>query len=195
MADALDGHGGRRGPPRTTLVRIAAPVGVVSSALMVEGASGTPLSNSAVPGVGTGMMPWAHFTVPLPVGTGVLVKCSTASRSNPTAAPTMSAMLSSRADFVEVDALERHPVNGRFGHRDLAEDRGREFALLQRKRAFSEDRFHVRQEAVVFLVGGFDGRFGRGEAAPLHSLDFEFNRQAERVEPPREWPRPARRRR
>ena len=78
----------------TTAVRIAAPVGVVSSAFTTELASGTPLSSSAVPGVGTGMMPCAHFTVPLPAATGELVNDSTPSRSRPTAAPTMSAMLS-----------------------------------------------------------------------------------------------------
>ena len=80
---------------RTTAVRIAAPVGVVSSVLMVDGASGTPFRSSAVPGVGTGMIPCAHFTVPLPVGTGELVNASTSSMSSPTAAPTISAMLSS----------------------------------------------------------------------------------------------------
>jgi hypothetical protein len=79
----------------TTLARIAAPVGVVSSNSTFDAASGTPLSSSSVPGVGTGMMPWAAFTVPVPVGTGELVKRSTPSRSSPTAAPTMSAMLSS----------------------------------------------------------------------------------------------------
>ena len=39
-----------------TAVRIAAPVGVVSSPFTVDRASGTPLSSSAVPGVGTGMI-------------------------------------------------------------------------------------------------------------------------------------------
>ncbi len=59
---------------------------------------------------------------------------------------------------------------------------GREFALLRRERAFGEDRFDVRQEAVVLLVGRFDGRFGGGEPAPLHPLDFQLDRQSERIE-------------
>ncbi len=41
----------------TTVAKIAAPVGVVNSAWIVEGRSGAPFSNSAVAGVGTGMMP------------------------------------------------------------------------------------------------------------------------------------------
>ena len=79
----------------TTVVRIAAPVGVVNSPFTADGASGTPLSSSSVAGAGTGMTPWAHFTVPLPVGTDELVNFSTPNRSRPTAAPRMSAMLSS----------------------------------------------------------------------------------------------------
>ncbi len=107
---------------RTTVVRIAAPVGVVSSVLMVDGASGTPFSSSAVPGVGTGMMPWAHFTVPLPVGTGVLVNVLDPSRSKPDRRADDVRDAVQRADLVEVDALQRHPVNGRLRDRDLAED-------------------------------------------------------------------------
>ena len=79
----------------TTLVRIATPVGVASSPRTGHFAIGTPFNNSAVPGVGTGIIPWAHFTVPLPTATGDEVKRSAPSRSKPTAAPMMSAMLSS----------------------------------------------------------------------------------------------------
>ena len=57
----------------TTVARMAAPVGVVSSALIDEGDSGTPLRRAAVPGAGMGIRPWAHLTIPLPVGTERLV--------------------------------------------------------------------------------------------------------------------------
>src|SRR5438309_1817408 len=63
----------------TTVVRMAAPVGVVSSERTDDGASGTPRSNSAVAGAGTGIRPWAHCTMPEPVGTARLVKRSTPS--------------------------------------------------------------------------------------------------------------------
>jgi hypothetical protein len=49
----------------------------------------------AVAGAGTGLRPWAHFTVPLPGGTDRQVIRSTLSKSIATAAPAMSAMLSS----------------------------------------------------------------------------------------------------
>ena len=80
-----------KGPNRsTTVVRIAAPVGVVSSISTVDSASGTPLRISAVAGAGKAMRPWAALIQPFPGGTGLASNRSTPSRSRPTAEPTMS---------------------------------------------------------------------------------------------------------
>ena len=127
-------------------------------------------------------MPWAAFTVPVPVGTGELVNRSTPSRSRPTADADDVGDAVEGTDLVEVDALERHAVDRRLGLGELAEDAPRQFALLRRQRRLGEDRLDVGQEAVVLLVGGLDGRLGRGEAAAVHPLDLELDRQAERVE-------------
>ena len=79
------------GPNRsTTVVRIAAPVGVVNSISTIDSASGTPLSISAVAGAGSAVRPWAALIQPFPGGTGLASKQSTPSRSRPTADPTMS---------------------------------------------------------------------------------------------------------
>lgn len=56
-----------RGPKwRTSWARMAAPVGVVSSAETSICRSGIPLKISAVAGAGRGKEPWAHWIVPVP---------------------------------------------------------------------------------------------------------------------------------
>ncbi len=76
------------------VVKMAAPVGVVNSKGTFDSAKGTPWSNSAVAGAGMLHSPWAILTRPVPVGTGDATIRSTPSRSQPTEAPTMSAIAS-----------------------------------------------------------------------------------------------------
>ena len=76
----------------TSVARMAAPVGVVNSPSIVDSANGMPQSNSAVAGAGTLSSPCAIVIRPMPVGTGEATRRSTPSRSQPTAAPTMSAI-------------------------------------------------------------------------------------------------------
>ena len=71
---------------------MAAPVGVVNSPSTVEAASGTPRKSSAVAGAGMLDWPWPIWILPLPVGTGEATTRSTPNRSQPTAAPTISAI-------------------------------------------------------------------------------------------------------
>ena len=151
-------------------------------ALMVDGASGTPLSSSAVPGVGTGMMPWAHFTVPLPVGTGELVNRLDAEQVQPDRRADDVGDAVERADLVEVDAFQRHPVDRRLGDRDLAEDGRGQFALLRRE-------FALRRESLPRPAGSGSPPGPRLRRSPssrrtrtLHLLDFQLNRQPERIE-------------
>src|SRR5579885_1723183 len=72
----------------------AAPVGVVISFAGPAEYVGTPLSNSAVAGVGTGNVPWVHSTKPLPVFTGEQYHFSIPSEVSPAAAHTMSVIVS-----------------------------------------------------------------------------------------------------
>ena len=76
----------------TRVARMAAPVGVVSSQSTADAASGTPLSSSAVAGAGIEQRPWAISTNPVPVGTAEATIRSAPSKSQPIAAPTMSAI-------------------------------------------------------------------------------------------------------
>ena len=73
---------------------MAAPVGVVNSTAGPAAYTGTPFSNSAVAGAGTGIRPCAQFTKPLPVFTGEQRHVSTPSDVNPTEAHTMSVIVS-----------------------------------------------------------------------------------------------------
>ena len=71
------------------------------------------------------MRPWAHFTVPLPGGTGRLVNALDAEQVQPDGRADDVGDAVERPDLVEVDLLDRHPVGGRLGLGQLAEDRCR----------------------------------------------------------------------
>ena len=77
------------------------------------------------------MMPWAHFTVPLPVGTGRAGEPLDAEQVEPDGRPDDVGDAVERPDLVEVDPLERHAVDGRLGLGQLAEDRRGQLALLR----------------------------------------------------------------
>ncbi len=72
--------------------KIAAPVGVVSSASMSLAAIGIPHRISAVAGAGTETRPWAIVIDPVPVGTGEATVDSIPKLCMATADPTMSAI-------------------------------------------------------------------------------------------------------
>ena len=74
------------------MARIAAPVGVVSSHGTDDSAKGIFRNSSAVAGAGMLHSPWAMRTRPVPVATGEATIRSAPNRSQPTAAPTMSAI-------------------------------------------------------------------------------------------------------
>ena len=72
----------------------AAPVGVVSSNGSSVPWAGAPASSAAVAGAGTGMVPWAESTVPLPRATDDERTSSTPSTSRAAQVPITSTMLS-----------------------------------------------------------------------------------------------------
>ncbi len=164
----------------TTDVRIAAPVGVVSSAWMFVGRSGTPRSSSAVPGAGIGITPWAHLTVPAPVGTGVLVKRSAPSRSSAIAAPAMSAMLSSAPTSWKWTFSSGRPCAAASASARRRKILQRQLALAIGEAAAGEDFFDVRQMAVLVLVRRLDGDLRRGEPSLANFLHLDLDRQPER---------------
>jgi hypothetical protein len=83
---------GGMGPKRsTTVARMAAPVGVVSSP-SPSARTGSPASSSAVAGAGTATLPWAVRTAPVPRTGGLEVMAAGASQAMAAAAPTMSAI-------------------------------------------------------------------------------------------------------
>src|ERR1035438_2385832 len=73
---------------------MAAPVGVTSSTGGPDEYTGAFCNNFNVAGAGTGRVPWAHLTVPLPTFKGEHIHWSILSESAPTAAHTMSTMAS-----------------------------------------------------------------------------------------------------
>ena len=81
---------------------------------------------------------------------------------------------------MEVDLFERHAVNRGLGERHLAEDRFGRLPGAGRQVAAREDRFDVRQEAVIVLVLGQHVHLHGGEPAPLDALHFEPHRQPQR---------------
>lgn len=74
---------------------MATPVGVAISPSWSPENAGTPSSRMAVAGAGTGIVPWAHSTVPNPVQIGDATMRSGASLSMSMQVPTTSAMASS----------------------------------------------------------------------------------------------------
>ena len=70
---------------------MAAPVGVVSSPCP-SARTGMSASSSAVAGAGTGTMPWAVRTCPVPSTGGAELIEAGASQAMAAAAPTMSAI-------------------------------------------------------------------------------------------------------
>jgi len=70
--------------------RMAAPVGVVISVLMLPANVGIPCSSNSVAGAGTGSLPWAQFTKPDPVQMGVATTAEKSSSVKSRAAPTIS---------------------------------------------------------------------------------------------------------
>ena len=53
-----------------SVLKIAAPVGVTSSASMSVGRTGFPFNKAAVAGAGFGIVPCAHWITPVPCGNG-----------------------------------------------------------------------------------------------------------------------------
>ena len=159
---------------------MAAPVGVVSSALMGEAASGTPLSSAAVPGAGIGIRPWAHFTMPLPVGTERLVMRSAPSKSRRDGRAGDVGDAVERPDFVEVNFFQRHAVRGGLRLGQTAEDAQGQVALRGRQLTPAEDFFHVGQMAMGMFLGRFDGNLGGRETALAHFRDIQANGQTQR---------------
>ena len=72
----------------------AAPVGVTRSIGAPAAYTGASPSSASVAGAGTGSVPCAHFTVPLPTFRGEAIQRSTPSASHPAAAQTMSTIVS-----------------------------------------------------------------------------------------------------
>jgi len=83
---------------------------------------GTPRSSSAVAGAGMLHSPCAILIRPDPVGTGEATTRSTPNRSQPTAAPTMSAIESAAPHLVEVDLPDGAAVDPRLGLGQGGED-------------------------------------------------------------------------
>src|SRR5262249_8792930 len=88
------------------------------------------------------------------------------------------------ADLVEVDLLQGHPVRGRLGLGQAAEDAQGEVALALAQPAAPEDLLDVGQVAVGVLLGGVDVDLRGGEAALAHLGDVEAAGPAEGVEAP-----------
>ena len=164
QADRLDGHRRASGPKRSaTVVRIAAPVGVVSSISTVDSASGTPLSSSAVPGAGSGIRPCAALTQPRPGGTGLASNRSTPSRSSPTAAPTMSTIESTAPTSWKWIFCDVDPVHAGLGLAQPAEDPLGELVLAGGERALVDHRLDVMEVAMGVLGRGVDLRISSPE--------------------------------
>ncbi len=81
------------GPNEVTQVRTsAAPVGVVASPVAAPASTGMPVTRSAVAGAGTGRVPCAVRTVPLPRATGPQTRLESPRSSKAAHAPTTSAI-------------------------------------------------------------------------------------------------------
>ncbi len=128
---------------------MAAPVGVVSSASTGESASGTPRSNSAVAGAGTLHTPWAIRMRPLPTGTADAPTHSTSNRSNPTAAPTTSAI--ECADFMEMDFFDPRAMDAGLGLSQARKNRSGELPLPVGQLPAVDHRQDVAQVAMAVL--------------------------------------------
>ena len=82
-------------PKPSAQLRMAAPVGVMSSSPEEPPTTGLPRSSSAVAGAGRGMGPWRQSPIPRLKGTGEARSSVTPARSRQAAAPTRSRMESS----------------------------------------------------------------------------------------------------
>ena len=87
-----------------------------------------------------------------------------------------------RADFVEVDLLDRDAVHPRLGFAEFAENGGRVFLDLVRQSARVDHLQDVRQVAVGALLAAFDDEAGGGDAAAMYLLDAKRRAHAERIE-------------
>ena len=77
-----------------SVVRIAAPVGVTSSAFIPVSTTGKPRRSSTVPGAGTGIRPCGPPTVPPPTGSAETWTACTPARSSATTPPVTSTIAS-----------------------------------------------------------------------------------------------------
>ena len=163
----------------TTVVRIAAPVGVVSSPVTGAVASGTPCSKTAVAGAGIGIRPCSHFTMPLPGGTDRLVKRSTPSKSRPMAEPTMSAILSRAPTSWKCTLLQRNAVHACLGRPEPAKDAGCQLLLGSGEGGGANERFNFRKMPIGRLIRRFNLDVGAGNAGTAFGRGLERERQAE----------------
>ena len=174
-----------KGPNRSaTVATIAAPVGVVSSISTGESASGMPLSNSAVPGAGSGIRPWAAITEPRPGGIGAGLEPVDAQQVEPDGGADDVDDRIDRADLVEVDLLHVHAVRVGLGLAELGEDLLGQLGLPRRQRGLVDHRLDVVQVAVGVLVRGDDLRIGGPEAAAADGLEGQLEVEPERPRRP-----------
>jgi hypothetical protein len=157
---------------------MAAPVGVVNSASIWEGASGTPLSSFQGSGGG-----YRHPTV----GTAYLTvsgrhrACRIAFGSQPTQAGSNSHNIRNAVqspDFVEMHCFYGLPVHCRFGAGQTAKDTPGELADFFRQSALVQNALDIAEMPVMSNIlfcndAGVDG----AETATLHSFELDSHRQ------------------